>query len=145
MVPFLDAVDSRLSPDSGWWDRALPWLDRTRFSVLKPGDPNARPDDGREGDMFELIMIGGAAAGIGAGYVSARRFVRERLRFVDGVDRKSSAVGAGVVAAAAATPVAWLLPVLGAGSAVVFGIGVALGVSHGARDLRSGRYLAAGD
>jgi hypothetical protein len=145
MIASLIASGFRRSPDSGWWDRALPWLDRPKSPILKPGNPNTRPDEGKEVVMLELIMIGGAVAGIGAGYVGARRFVRERLRFVDGVNRKSSAVGVGVVAAAAATPVAWLLPVLGAGSAIVFGIGVGLGVTHGARDIRAGRYLATGD
>jgi hypothetical protein len=42
----------------------------------------------------------------------------------------------GVVAAVAATPVVWLLPVLGVGTAVVFGAGVGLGVLHGSRDVK---------
>lgn len=86
--------------------------------------------------MIELLILGGAVGGISAGYIKVRHFVRDRLRFVDEVQRPVAAVGTGVVAALAAAPVVWLLPVVGAGTAVVFGAGMGLAVSHGAKDVR---------
>jgi hypothetical protein len=88
--------------------------------------------------MIELLILGAAAGGIGAGYVKVRRFVRERMRFVDAVQRRGAPVVAGAAAALAAAPVVWLLPVVGGGTALLFGAGVGLGVSHGARDVRTG-------
>lgn len=85
--------------------------------------------------MIELVLLG-AAAGIGVGYVKVRRFVRERLRFVDAVQEPAAPFAVGAVAALAAAPVVWLLPVVGAGTALVFGAGMGLAVSHGARDVR---------
>lgn len=89
--------------------------------------------------MIELLILGAAAGGIGAGYVSVRRFVRERLRFVDAVQRPAAPALAGAAAAVLAVPVVWLLPVVGAGTAVLFGAGVGLAVSHGAKDIRRGQ------
>lgn len=91
--------------------------------------------------MIEIVILGAALGGIGAGYVKVRQFVRERLRFVDGVQRRRAAVVAGAGAALAATPVVWLLPVVGGGTALLFGAGVGFGVAHGARDIRQGRSL----
>lgn len=88
--------------------------------------------------MIELLILGAAAGGIGAGYVKVRRFVRERLKFVDAVQRPVTQIAVGAVAALAAAPVVWLLPVIGAGTALVFGAGMGLAVSHGARDARKG-------
>lgn len=86
--------------------------------------------------MIELLMVGAAAGGIGAGYAKVRRFVRERLRFVDAVQRPYVPVLAAVAGTVLAAPVAWLLPVVGGGTALLFGAGVGLAVRHGARDLR---------
>lgn len=87
--------------------------------------------------MIELLILGAAAGGIGAGYVKVRRFVRDRLRFVDAVLRPVAApMVAGTAAAVVAAPVVWLLPVIGGGTAVLFGAGVGLAVSHGANDIR---------
>jgi hypothetical protein len=86
--------------------------------------------------MLELIMLAAGGVGIVAGYVKSRQFVRQRLRFVDAAHKGSAPVVVGVVAAVAATPVVWLLPVLGVGTAVVFGAGVGLGVLHGSRDVK---------
>lgn len=86
--------------------------------------------------MLELLLIGTAAAGIGAGYVKIRNFVRDRLRFVDAVQHKAAPIVVGAVAALAAGPIVWLLPVIGGGTAVAFGIGAGLAVSHGAADVR---------
>jgi hypothetical protein len=86
--------------------------------------------------MIELLVFGAAAGGIGAGYARLRRFVRERLRFVDAVQRPVAPVVAGAIGVVAAAPVVWLLPVLGGGTALLFGAGVGLAVRHGARDIR---------
>lgn len=86
--------------------------------------------------MIELLILGAAAGGIGAGYASVRRFVRSRLRFVDAVQSPAAPIAAGVAAAVIAAPVAWLIPVIGGGTALIFGGGVALAVRHGARDVR---------
>lgn len=88
--------------------------------------------------MIELLILGAAAGGIGAGYAKARRFVRERLRFVDAVQRPGVPLVVGMLGAVAAAPVVWLLPVIGGGTALVFGTGLGLAVRHGARDLRRG-------
>jgi hypothetical protein len=92
--------------------------------------------------MLELIMLVLAAGGIGGGYVKVRQFVRNRLRYVDQVQRRRAAWLAAGAAALAAAPVVWVLPVLGGGTALLFGAGVGLAVSHGARDIRSHRLLA---
>lgn len=86
--------------------------------------------------IFELLIVGAALGGIGAGYASLRRFVRQRLRFVDAVQKPSAPLVAGAVGAVAAAPVVLLLPVVGAGTALLFGASVGLAVRHGARDLR---------
>jgi hypothetical protein len=71
--------------------------------------------------------------------VASRRFVRDRLRYVDAVQKKRAAVIAGGVAIAAAAPVVALLPIVGAGTAILFGGGVGFGVYKGARDVRGQR------
>ena len=81
--------------------------------------------------MFALIIAG---AVLGAGYVYTRRFVRERLRFVDAVQRPAAPLVAGAATALLAAPVVALLPIVGAGTAVAAGVGVAAGVASGRRD-----------
>ena len=89
--------------------------------------------------MFELIalVVSGTAA-IG-GFTAARRYVRDRLRYVDAVQKRRAAIIAGGAALVAATPVVWLLPIVGAGTALLFGAGVGYGVHKGARDVRGQR------
>lgn len=70
------------------------------------------------------------------GYWQAKRFTSNRLRFVDGVHRAGVPVLVGLAAACLAAPVVWLLPLVGTGTAILFGAGVGLGVSAGARDIR---------
>lgn len=89
--------------------------------------------------MFELIvLIALAAVPLGA-FAFTRRFVRDRLRYVDAVQKKRAALLAGGVAAVAAVPVVALLPIVGAGTALLFGGGVGFGVYKGARDVRGQR------
>lgn len=81
--------------------------------------------------MIELIVLGATLAGIAGSYLGTRNFVRERLRYVDAVHRRSAPVLAGLAAAAVAAPVVWVLPVVGGGSALLFGVAVGAGVNAG--------------
>ena len=84
--------------------------------------------------MFELIgMAAAAGAGI-AGYVTSKDFTEKKLRFVDAAHKPGAAVVAGVVAAVVAAPVVWILPIVGGGTALLLGAGVALGVKSAQRN-----------
>jgi hypothetical protein len=82
--------------------------------------------------MIQLALT--LAAGL-AGYLLARGFVRQRLRFVDAVQSPVAPVVAGILAALAAWPLA-LLPMVTLGTTLVFGLGTALGTASGARWIR---------
>ena len=84
--------------------------------------------------MLDMLMMGVAGAGLFAGFAGTRRFVRDRLRFVDAVRKPSAPWLAGAVAALAAAPLAWVLPVLGGGSALLFGVAVGTGLARGRKD-----------
>lgn len=86
--------------------------------------------------MLELLMLGLAGTGAVAGFAKTRSFVRERLRFVDAIHRGVAPWIAGAGAALAAAPVVAVLPVLGTGTALVFGASVGYGVVRGRRDVR---------
>ena len=82
--------------------------------------------------LQELSMIGlllGAAA-LGGGFISARNFVKRRLRFVDAAQKPTAPVLAGVVATAVAIPVA-ALPIISIPMAIAFGLGVGTGWASG--------------
>ena len=90
--------------------------------------------------MFHFFgsMLGVAIA-VGAsmvGYWQARQFTQNKLRFVDGVHKMGVPLLAGLGAALVATPIVWILPLVGTGTALLFGIGVGLGVSAGAKEIR---------
>jgi len=70
------------------------------------------------------------------GYWQSKQFVQNKLRFVDAVHKASAPLLAGIAAAAVAMPVVWMLPLVGTGTAILFGASVALGVNAGARDIR---------
>lgn len=86
--------------------------------------------------MLELVMMTLVAVGALAGYAATRKFVRERLRFVDAVHRGPAPFLAGAGAALLAAPLAWILPAVGTGAALVFGGAVGWGVVKGRRDHR---------
>lgn len=88
--------------------------------------------------MLGLIGLSVTIAAVIIGYMNSRRFVRTRLRYVDAVQRWTAPLLAGLGAALVATPVAWLLPLVGSGTAVLFGLAVGTGVAHGARDVKRG-------
>jgi uncharacterized membrane protein len=86
--------------------------------------------------VFSLTSFAIAAAAALLGYWQARQFTQNKLRYVDAVHKAIVPVAVGVGAALIATPVVWLLPLVGTGTALLFGGGVAMGVSAGARDIR---------
>ena len=79
--------------------------------------------------MIGLILAAGA---LGSGFAFARGFVKRRLRYVDAAQKASAPIVAGVVATAAALPVA-ALPIITIGTAVAFGLGVGTGWASGQR------------
>jgi hypothetical protein len=84
--------------------------------------------------MLQLLLA--VVAGV-TGYLMARNFVRNRLRFVDAVHSAWAPLVAGVVAFAFAWPLA-VLPLVSLAPAVMFGIGTGLGTASGARIVRRG-------
>jgi hypothetical protein len=86
--------------------------------------------------VFELIGFAATTALTLVGYYQARRYVQQRLQYVDAVHGMRAPLIAGVVAALVAAPVVFLLPLVGAGTAVLFGVGVGAGVAAGARNIR---------
>ena len=101
--------------------------------------------------MLGLIAIVTTCAISWVSYGTARRFVRERLRYVQAALKPSAAVIAGFVALLVAAPVVALLhiiPIVGAliggGTAVVFGLSVGLGVNAGANDVKRGYVIGPG-
>jgi hypothetical protein len=86
--------------------------------------------------MGFLYLALSVAAAIG-GFVLARRFVQQRLRFVDGIRSPVAPFVAGLVAALIAWPAA-LLPIVTTGTAAIFGIGAGLGTASGIKALKRG-------
>jgi hypothetical protein len=82
------------------------------------------------------LMLLTISAGV-FGYLAARNFVRNRLRFVDAIHSPWAPISAGILAFAFAWPVA-LLPFVSVAPAVVFGVGIGLGTATGARHVRRG-------
>lgn len=101
--------------------------------------------------MFGLIALTISLAASWFGYSTARRFVRERLRYVEGALSPWAAivagVGAAVVGALILTPIGWI-PLVGnlvsGGTALVFGIGTGLGARAGAVDVKRGYHITSG-
>ena len=93
------------------------------------------------GSLLWLAIAGGAGI---FGYIKAKQFTMNKLRYVDAIHKMITPVLAGLAAALIATPVAWLIPFhLVTGMTVaLFGGSVALGVAAGARDIR--RRIGAG-
>ncbi|MDH5643803.1 MAG: hypothetical protein OEY63_06345 [Gemmatimonadota bacterium] len=84
---------------------------------------------------IELLI----ALGLGGySYMQSRKFVREKLRFVDAAHKPGTAVVAGVAAGVAVGVVAAIpfVPFVGGATAVLAGCGVGFGVSKGSKDTR---------
>ncbi|HEY7637190.1 MAG TPA: hypothetical protein VH763_16685 [Gemmatimonadales bacterium] len=82
--------------------------------------------------MIQLLI---ALAAAGVGYLLSRNFVRRRLRFVDAVQSPFMPVVTGVLATLVFLPLS-LLPMVSLATAILFGIGTALGTASGARAIR---------
>ena len=91
--------------------------------------------------MF-LLTFAAAVAATAFGYLQTRSFVRRRLAYVDAVHNGAVPVLAGAAAFAVALPVVGILPLIGTGTALLFGAGVGAGVSAGSRDTRRRRLSA---
>ncbi len=94
--------------------------------------------------MFGIITLAIALGASWFGYGAARRFVRDRLRYVEGALSPGAAVIAGLGAAVILSPLAWLLPLVTGGTAIAFGLGVGLGTRAGASDVRRGYRIGDG-
>lgn len=82
--------------------------------------------------MIEMLLGLAASTAVAMfGYSRARRFVSDKLRYVDAVNHPAAPVVAGIGAAAIAAPVVAILPIIGVGTAVVFGVSVGMGVASG--------------
>ena len=85
---------------------------------------------------FIVLLVAGAATFFG--FRETRRFVRRRLRYVDAAQSFRAPWMAGTAATLLAAPVVLVLPVVGVGTALLFGIGVGTGFAAGARDINRG-------
>jgi hypothetical protein len=86
--------------------------------------------------MAGVIGMAAAAGAAGLGYFRSKSFVARRLRYVDAVQSPAAPIVAGTAATALAIPVVWALPIVGAGTAIVFGIATAVGTRAGVRQIR---------
>ena len=88
--------------------------------------------------MLGLIGMGLVGAATVFSHVKSRQFVRKRMKFTSFVEKPGLGVAAGVVTAVALAPVVWVLPVVGAGTAMLIGAGVGSGVAIGAKEATGG-------
>lgn len=82
---------------------------------------------------------------------TARRFVRDRLRYVDAALRPAAPFIAGLIVALVAVPVFNLLSIVplvgaivGGGTGLVAGLSAGLGVRAGASDIKNGYVIGPG-
>ena len=94
--------------------------------------------------MFWWISLVLTLAASWIGYGAARRFVRERLRYVESALSPAAPLLAAVGAMVIAAPVVWLLPLVTAATALAFGVSVGLGVRAGASDVKRGYLVSSG-
>ena len=101
--------------------------------------------------MWPIIVLGVSLAISWLSYGTARRFVRERLRYVEAALTPGAAIIAGIIACVVAVPVVTVLgfvPLLGSlvggGTALVFGLSVGFGTRAGALDVKRGYVITSG-
>jgi hypothetical protein len=90
--------------------------------------------------MFELLALAVTGTAAVIGYWKTRDFVHTRLRYVDSVQRPAAPLLAGAAAAVVALPVVAVVPLIGAGTALLFGTAVGLGTRAGVTRIRSNVY-----
>lgn len=97
--------------------------------------------------MF-TTMIAFIIAAVAAilGYSATKKFVRDRLRFVDGAHRPTTPIIAGISTFLVGWLVVGLLPIVGIWTALTFALSVAFGAAAGSREVKSGNlpYLSSG-
>lgn len=86
--------------------------------------------------MFGLLAFALSTAAVIIGFTQAKDFVARRLRYVDAARSPLAPLVAGVGAALIAVPIVALLPFVGAGTAIAFGLSVGLGVAAGNKEVR---------
>lgn len=86
--------------------------------------------------MFGILLLLGAGI---AGFVAARNFVRDRMRYVDAVRAPLVPLLVGVGAALVTWPLA-ALPVITTATSAVFGLGTGLGTRSGVKQLQAGEH-----
>ena len=86
--------------------------------------------------VLGLLAFALSTAAVIIGFTQAKDFVARRLRYVDAARSPLAPVVAGIGAALIAAPIVWMLPLVGAGSALAFGLSVALGVAAGNKEIR---------
>ena len=96
--------------------------------------------------IFSTIAFLIAAVVSVFGYSASKKFVRDKLRFVEGAHKVSAPIIAGISALLIAMVVVTFLPIVGMGTAIAFGVSVALGAAAGSREVKSGNlpYLSSG-
>ena len=90
------------------------------------------------GGFFNLISL---VVAVGAGMFAfglAREYVRQKLRFVDAVRNPLAPWAVAVGALIVAIPIVALLPIIGGGTALVFGAAAGLGTASGVKALKRG-------
>jgi hypothetical protein len=87
--------------------------------------------------MFGLELLVAGVLGV-AGHLKSKDFVQRRLRYTDLVEKPGLGLAAGVATAVVAAPLVALLPIVGAGTAIIVGAGVGTGVAMGAARARRG-------
>ncbi|MDP9348528.1 MAG: hypothetical protein M3P24_05205 [Gemmatimonadota bacterium] len=83
--------------------------------------------------MLEIITLAASGTATVFGYLKTREFVRRRLRFVGAVQKPSAPL--------LAASVVGVLPLVGTGTALLFGAAVGIAVREGAKDVRRGWTL----
>jgi len=88
--------------------------------------------------VFSLIGLVVTAAGAIFAYGLAREYVRNRLRFVDAVRHPLAPWVTWFVATLILIPIVAILPLVGAGTAILVGGAAGLGTSSGVKALKRG-------
>jgi len=86
--------------------------------------------------VLGLLALALSTAAVFIGFTQAKDFVARRLRYVDAARSPLAPIVAGGGAALIAAPIVWMLPLVGVGTAVAFGLSVALGVAAGNKEIR---------
>jgi len=86
--------------------------------------------------VFGLIAFALSTAAVIIGFTQAKEFVSRRLRYVDAARSPLAPIVAGIGAALIAAPIVWMLPLVGTGTAVAFGLSVGFGVAAGNKDIQ---------